>query len=156
MHCLNDMVTNALTHVEDCLKYMLALRDPAIFRFCAIPQVDIVFHIFYMQSTFFFGNPSHRSIWNLAVYELECSGSWFYSSHTVCMSKYLDHFLIFIPVTTGEQCCCGILNLGMCLSVILCLMCPAHKLFVGIMLSCFQWPTWCFWNSDRFKSLNLN
>ncbi|KAL1565824.1 squalene synthetase-like protein [Salvia divinorum] len=39
VHCLNDMVTNALTHVEDCLKYMLALRDPAIFRFCAIPQI---------------------------------------------------------------------------------------------------------------------
>ncbi|XP_057783134.1 squalene synthase 2-like isoform X2 [Salvia miltiorrhiza] len=39
VHCLNDMVTNALIHVEDCLNYMLALRDPAIFRFCAIPQI---------------------------------------------------------------------------------------------------------------------
>ncbi|XP_073313995.1 squalene synthase-like [Primulina huaijiensis] len=39
VECLNDMVTNALSHVEDCLKYMSALRDPAIFRFCAIPQV---------------------------------------------------------------------------------------------------------------------
>ncbi|KAH6756110.1 squalene synthase 1 [Perilla frutescens var. hirtella] len=39
VQCLNDMVTNALPHVEDCLKYMLALRDPAIFRFCAIPQI---------------------------------------------------------------------------------------------------------------------
>uniref|UniRef100_A0A5B7A2A6 Squalene synthase n=1 Tax=Davidia involucrata TaxID=16924 RepID=A0A5B7A2A6_DAVIN len=39
VQCLNDMVTNALIHVEDCLKYMLALRDPAIFRFCAIPQI---------------------------------------------------------------------------------------------------------------------
>ncbi|XP_042011769.1 squalene synthase 2-like [Salvia splendens] len=39
VQCLNDMVTNALTHVEDCLKYMVALRDPAIFRFCAIPQI---------------------------------------------------------------------------------------------------------------------
>ncbi|KAG6401412.1 hypothetical protein SASPL_138268 [Salvia splendens] len=39
VQCLNDMVTNALTHVEDCLKYMAALRDPAIFRFCAIPQI---------------------------------------------------------------------------------------------------------------------
>ncbi|XP_015892440.2 squalene synthase 2 [Ziziphus jujuba] len=39
VQCLNDMVTNALIHVEDCLKYMSALRDPAIFRFCAIPQV---------------------------------------------------------------------------------------------------------------------
>ncbi|GMN55766.1 hypothetical protein TIFTF001_024880 [Ficus carica] len=39
VQCLNDMVTNALIHVEDCLTYMSALRDPAIFRFCAIPQV---------------------------------------------------------------------------------------------------------------------
>nr|BAW27654.1 squalene synthase [Amaranthus cruentus] len=39
VQCLNDMVTNALLHVEDCLKYMSALRDHAIFRFCAIPQI---------------------------------------------------------------------------------------------------------------------
>nr|DAD46930.1 TPA_asm: hypothetical protein HUJ06_016867 [Nelumbo nucifera] len=39
VECLNDMITNALLHVEDCLKYMSALRDPAVFRFCAIPQV---------------------------------------------------------------------------------------------------------------------
>ncbi|KAK3421008.1 hypothetical protein EUGRSUZ_G01720 [Eucalyptus grandis] len=39
VQCLNDMVTNALTHVEDCLTYMSALSDPAIFRFCAIPQI---------------------------------------------------------------------------------------------------------------------
>ncbi|KAG0450253.1 hypothetical protein HPP92_026971 [Vanilla planifolia] len=39
VECLNDMVTNALVHVEDCLKYMSSLKDKAIFRFCAIPQV---------------------------------------------------------------------------------------------------------------------
>ncbi|KAJ6896729.1 squalene synthase 2-like [Populus alba x Populus x berolinensis] len=39
VQCLNDMVTNSLIHVDDCLKYMSALREPAIFRFCAIPQV---------------------------------------------------------------------------------------------------------------------
>ncbi|GLT30641.1 hypothetical protein SLA2020_054320 [Shorea laevis] len=39
VQCLNDMVNNALIHVEDCLKYMSALRDPGIFRFCAIPQI---------------------------------------------------------------------------------------------------------------------
>ncbi|KAB2091744.1 hypothetical protein ERO13_A03G198400v2 [Gossypium hirsutum] len=39
VQCLNDMITNALIHVDDCLKYMSALPDPAIFRFCAIPQV---------------------------------------------------------------------------------------------------------------------
>ncbi|KAF3635295.1 Squalene synthase [Capsicum annuum] len=39
VQCLNEMVTNALSHVEDCLNYISTLRDPAIFRFCAIPQV---------------------------------------------------------------------------------------------------------------------
>uniref|UniRef100_A0A0E0KKE4 Squalene synthase n=1 Tax=Oryza punctata TaxID=4537 RepID=A0A0E0KKE4_ORYPU len=39
VHCLNDMVTNALSHAEDCLQYMSALKDHAIFRFCAIPQI---------------------------------------------------------------------------------------------------------------------
>ncbi|KAK9051959.1 hypothetical protein SSX86_028587 [Deinandra increscens subsp. villosa] len=39
VECLNDMVTNALLHIEDCLKYMSNLRDPAIFKFCAIPQI---------------------------------------------------------------------------------------------------------------------
>ncbi|GFY89904.1 squalene synthase 1 [Actinidia rufa] len=39
VQCLNDMVTNALLHVEECLTYMSALRAPAIFRFCAIPQI---------------------------------------------------------------------------------------------------------------------
>ncbi|KAJ8767251.1 hypothetical protein K2173_013648 [Erythroxylum novogranatense] len=42
VQCLNDMVTNSLIHVEDCFKYMCALRDPAIFRFCAIPQIMAV------------------------------------------------------------------------------------------------------------------
>ncbi|KAF9676076.1 hypothetical protein SADUNF_Sadunf09G0100800 [Salix dunnii] len=39
VQCLNDMVTNSLIHVDDCLKYMSALQEPGIFRFCAIPQV---------------------------------------------------------------------------------------------------------------------
>eukprot|EP01006_Ploeotia_vitrea_P004362 TRINITY_DN114395_c0_g1_i1.p1 TRINITY_DN114395_c0_g1~~TRINITY_DN114395_c0_g1_i1.p1 ORF type:complete len:459 (-),score=270.46 TRINITY_DN114395_c0_g1_i1:163-1539(-) len=37
--CLNHMVTDALQHVPDCLEYMRRLRDPQVFRFCAIPQV---------------------------------------------------------------------------------------------------------------------
>jgi farnesyl-diphosphate farnesyltransferase len=41
VQCLNDMVTNALSHAEDCLQYMSALKDHAIFRFCAIPQVYV-------------------------------------------------------------------------------------------------------------------
>ncbi|GLU02838.1 hypothetical protein SLE2022_200730 [Rubroshorea leprosula] len=36
------MVTNALIHVEDCLKYTSALQDPAIFRFGAS---SLIMHI---------------------------------------------------------------------------------------------------------------
>ncbi|XP_019169349.1 PREDICTED: squalene synthase-like [Ipomoea nil] len=40
VQCLNEMVTNALSHVEDCLTYMCAFRhNPSILMFCAIPQV---------------------------------------------------------------------------------------------------------------------
>ncbi|KAK9286087.1 hypothetical protein L1049_014467 [Liquidambar formosana] len=39
VQCLNDMITNALIHAQDCLTYMSALREPSIFRFCAIPQI---------------------------------------------------------------------------------------------------------------------
>ncbi|CAN1256013.1 Squalene synthase 2 [Linum perenne] len=38
VQCLNDMVTNALIHMDDCVKYLSNLKDPSIFRFCAIPQ----------------------------------------------------------------------------------------------------------------------
>uniref|UniRef100_A0A0E0LI89 Squalene synthase n=1 Tax=Oryza punctata TaxID=4537 RepID=A0A0E0LI89_ORYPU len=37
--CLNEMVTNGLIHTEDCLRYMSALKDITVLRFCAIPQV---------------------------------------------------------------------------------------------------------------------
>lgn len=36
---LNHMVTDALHHVPDCIEYLNRIRDPSIFRFCAIPQV---------------------------------------------------------------------------------------------------------------------
>ncbi|CAH2076795.1 unnamed protein product [Thlaspi arvense] len=39
VQCLNEMVTNALIHVEDSLKSIASLRNPAIFRSCAIPQI---------------------------------------------------------------------------------------------------------------------
>nr|AOW71962.1 squalene synthase [Albuca bracteata] len=39
VQCLNEMVTNALVHAEDCLLYLSALKDFAVFRFCAIPQI---------------------------------------------------------------------------------------------------------------------
>jgi len=37
--CLNEMVTDAMQHVPDVLKYLALLKDPHIFNFCAIPQV---------------------------------------------------------------------------------------------------------------------
>lgn len=37
--CLNHLVTDALRHMPDCIEYLNRIRDPSIFRFCAIPQV---------------------------------------------------------------------------------------------------------------------
>lgn len=37
--CLNDLVTDALHLVPDCLKYLSKLHCSEVFRFCAIPQV---------------------------------------------------------------------------------------------------------------------
>ncbi|KAI9198303.1 hypothetical protein LWI28_013528 [Acer negundo] len=39
VQCLNEMITDALKHVEDCLKHMSALKDYEVFRFCAIRPV---------------------------------------------------------------------------------------------------------------------
>jgi len=37
--CLNEMVTDAMGHAPQVLEYLALLKDPFIFRFCAIPQV---------------------------------------------------------------------------------------------------------------------
>lgn len=37
--CLNELVTDALALVPDCLAYMRQIKNPEVFRFCAIPQV---------------------------------------------------------------------------------------------------------------------
>jgi len=42
LFCLNDLITNAVQHLPDCLDYMTKLKDPSIFNFCAIPQVMAV------------------------------------------------------------------------------------------------------------------
>lgn len=39
VQCMNELITNALSHTTDCLKYMGRIKEPSIFRFCAIPQV---------------------------------------------------------------------------------------------------------------------
>merc|ERR1712179_784696 len=39
LQCLNELVTDALELVPDCLIYLEKLRCQEIFRFCAIPQV---------------------------------------------------------------------------------------------------------------------
>ena len=41
VHCLNHLITNALSHVPDVLKYMSRIRNQSVFNFCAIPQVKI-------------------------------------------------------------------------------------------------------------------
>jgi len=37
--CLNHMITNALALAPQCLQYLRLIRNPGIFKFCAIPQV---------------------------------------------------------------------------------------------------------------------
>jgi len=39
VHCLNELITDALRHVPDCIEYMNKLRNEQNFSFCAIPQV---------------------------------------------------------------------------------------------------------------------
>ena len=38
LQCLNEMVTNAMTHINDSLDYMTLLSHPNVFTFCCIPQ----------------------------------------------------------------------------------------------------------------------
>ncbi len=40
--CLNEMVCDALRHLPECIDYLRLMRNPAVFRFCAIPQVMAV------------------------------------------------------------------------------------------------------------------
>ncbi len=37
--CINELVTDALTHVQNCILYLNMIRNGEVFRFCAIPQV---------------------------------------------------------------------------------------------------------------------
>eukprot|EP00804_Cyclotella_cryptica_P020758 CCRYP_016593-RA/>CCRYP_016593-RA protein AED:0.31 eAED:0.31 QI:72/1/1/1/1/1/3/44/784 len=39
LNCMNELVTDALELVPDCLSYLSKLRCSEVFRFCAIPQV---------------------------------------------------------------------------------------------------------------------
>jgi len=39
LRCLNEMVTDALALIPECLAYLRRLENPNVFRFCAIPQV---------------------------------------------------------------------------------------------------------------------
>lgn len=39
VECLNTLVADAMRHIPHCMQYLAQLRDPTVFRFCAIPQV---------------------------------------------------------------------------------------------------------------------
>ncbi|PVD32387.1 hypothetical protein C0Q70_07821 [Pomacea canaliculata] len=39
VHCLNELITNALELVPDCITYMSRIHNQSVFNFCAIPQV---------------------------------------------------------------------------------------------------------------------
>jgi farnesyl-diphosphate farnesyltransferase len=38
--CLNELITDALELIPDCLAYMDMCQHPGVFKFCAIPQVS--------------------------------------------------------------------------------------------------------------------
>ncbi|KAJ2556717.1 bifunctional farnesyl-diphosphate farnesyltransferase/squalene synthase [Coemansia sp. RSA 1933] len=42
MRALNDMCVNALAHIPDVIEYLSQIKEPSVFRFCAIPQVMAV------------------------------------------------------------------------------------------------------------------
>lgn len=42
LSCLNEMVCDSLQHLPECIAYLQLLKNPAVFRFCAIPQVMAV------------------------------------------------------------------------------------------------------------------
>ncbi|XP_067844561.1 squalene synthase-like isoform X2 [Heptranchias perlo] len=39
LQCMNELITNALQHVPDVIKYLSRLHNQSVFNFCAIPQV---------------------------------------------------------------------------------------------------------------------
>ena len=39
LDCLNDLLNNALVHIPDCITYLDTLKNPEVFKFCAIPQI---------------------------------------------------------------------------------------------------------------------
>lgn len=39
VQCINHLVLNALSHVEDVLRYLISITEQSSFQFCAIPQV---------------------------------------------------------------------------------------------------------------------
>ncbi|KAI0229790.1 bifunctional farnesyl-diphosphate farnesyltransferase/squalene synthase [Massospora cicadina] len=38
LECLSELCFNALSHAQDCLKYMAMIKNPSCFNFCAIPR----------------------------------------------------------------------------------------------------------------------
>jgi farnesyl-diphosphate farnesyltransferase len=42
--CLNEMITDALECVPECMEYMAMLKTEEVFRFCAIPQVQYLLY----------------------------------------------------------------------------------------------------------------
>lgn len=39
VECLNELILDAYTHVPAVLRYLETIKDPQVFKFCAIPQV---------------------------------------------------------------------------------------------------------------------
>jgi farnesyl-diphosphate farnesyltransferase len=59
INCLNELILDALRHIPDCIEYLSKLKNPAVFNFCAIPQVMAISTL-----TLCFNNPDvfHRHV----------------------------------------------------------------------------------------------
>ncbi|CAI9114959.1 OLC1v1015786C1 [Oldenlandia corymbosa var. corymbosa] len=97
VQCLNEMVTNALIHIEDCLKFLSTLRSPAAFRFFAITAIVSMGRLatYYNNVEVFRGKVEMRQGLTAKVFDntksMEDVYGVFYDFASLLMSKIEDN-----------------------------------------------------------------
>jgi len=95
VYCSNELITNAMQHIPDCLEYMSKLKDPSIFNFCAIPQVMAIatLALCYQNPEIFTTNvkmkreDTEKIIINIAMNGKSALYHWFYYFINEMISK---------------------------------------------------------------------
>jgi len=95
LQCLNDMITDAMSHAVDCLDYLEIIKDPTVFKFCAIPQVMAIATLYecYNNPDVFKKEVKIRK--PLAIKMIICSDTFKSVLHT--FYKFSDYFRKIIP-----------------------------------------------------------